>query len=187
MAEAARTKKSYADLFDLPENVIGEIIDGEIIATPRPSRKHVSAGSSLGYQIGPRYQFGESGGPGGWLILIEPEVGLGDDIIVPDLAGWRKERFPIEEPHNWISISPDWICEILSPSTVRIDKIRKMPLYALHGVPFLWLLDPSNKTLEVFRLESGRWLVLGTFAENDRVCAEPFLEAEIDLGNLWLE
>lgn len=186
MLDTPKKRYDYSDLCNLPENVVGEILDGELIATPRPSRHHVSAASSLGYLIGPRYQLGEGGGPGGWVILIEPEVGLGSDIVVPDLAGWRRERFLLEEPHNWISVTPDWVSEILSPSTVRIDKIRKMPIYAVHGVSYIWLVDPGNKTLEIYRLESRKWLLLGTYGEDDRVRAEPFPEVEIDLSNLWL-
>lgn len=187
MAEALKKKASYEDLFDLPDNMVGEIIGGDLIATPRPSRKHAVAASVLGGEILPAYQLGRGGGPGGWIIIDEPEISFGENILVPDLAGWRKERFPTSEETNWISVSPDWVCEVVSPKTVSVDKVRKMPLYAKYGVPHLWLIDPAVKTLDVFRLESGRWVLLATFVENDKVRAEPFPEAEIELGNLWLE
>jgi len=187
MALAAKKQASYDDLFSLPDNMVGEIIDGELIATPRPSRRHGVAASVLGYELGPPYQLGRGGGPGGWIIIDEPEISLGAHILVPDLAGWRRERFLSSEETNWISISPDWVCEILSPTTVGLDKVRKMPIYAQHGIAHLWLVDPAAKTLDVFRLETNRWVLLATFIENDRVRAEPFQEIEIELGNLWLE
>jgi Uma2 family endonuclease len=112
---------------------------------------------------------------------------MGQDILVPDLAGWKETRFPESEDHNWISAVPDWICEILSPSTAKIDKTDKIPLYAQNRVSHLWLIDPSAKTLDVFRLEAGRWMLLSLFAEADKVRAEPFEEIEIDLNTLWIE
>ena len=186
MSEPAGKRAVYEDLFGIPENMTGEIIDGELIVTPRPSQKHVYAASSLGNLVGPPYQLGRGGGPGGWIILDEPEIQLGGNILVPDLAGWRKERFPQSEETNWISVVPDWVCEILSPSTIRVDKVKKMGLYAEHGVRHLWLIDPSARTLDAFELASGRWVVLGTYVENDKAKAQPFGEVEIDLGNLWL-
>ena len=187
MADPAKKRAAYEDLYTIPEHMTGEIIDGELIVTPRPSRKHAFASTALGTKVVAPYQFGEGGGPGGWIILIEPEIRLSEDIIVPDLAGWRIERFPVEEPHNWISAVPDWVCEVLSPGTVRKDKIRKMPIYARHEVHHAWLIDPIEKTIEIFRLESGKWVVAGFHGENDKVRAEPFQEIEIDLTNLWLD
>ena len=187
MSEPAGKKASYDDLFSIPENTTGEIIDGELFVTPRPSRKHGYTASALDKKIGSPYQFGDSGGPGGWIIIVEPEISLGENIIVPDLGGWRKERFPVSEETNWISVPPDWACEVLSPGTVRLDKIKKMPLYAKHAVGHLWLIDPIAKSLDVYRLESGMWTVAGFYAEEDKVRAEPFEEVEIDLNDLWLE
>jgi Uma2 family endonuclease len=185
MSEPPR-RAIYGDLFDIPENMTGEIINGELHATPRPSRKHVYAGSVLGDEIGSPYRAGR-GGPGGWIILIEPEIAFGKDIIVPDLAGWKKERFPIEEPNNWISVAPNWVCEILSPSTSQVDRTEKMPVYAQHHVSHAWLIDPMLRTLEVFQLESDRWMVLGAYAKAAKVSVEPFVEIELDLSVLWLE
>jgi len=186
MIEPVAKKATYEDLCDLPENLVGEILDGELIATPRPSREHGHAASILGVEIIPPYHMGK-GGPGGWIFIGEPEIALGADIVVPDLVGWRKERFPEKEDHNWISVVPDWICEIVSPGSIRLDRVKKMGLYARHLVPHYWLLDPFGKTLEVLKNESGRWLIIGTFAEDDKVRAEPFQEIEIDLCLLWLE
>jgi Uma2 family endonuclease len=187
MAEPAKKKAVYEDLFGLPENMTGEIINGELIVTPRPSRKHALAATVLGAKVTAPYYLAEGGGPGGWIILIEPEIRFGEDLLVPDLAGWRKERFPLSEETNWISVAPDWACEITSPHTAGIDKVEKMAVYGRYGVPYVWLLDPLARTLEAFGLESGRWVVLGFHAGRDRVRAEPFKEVEIDLGWLWLE
>jgi Uma2 family endonuclease len=186
MAEPAKKRATYDDLYGIPENMTGEIIGGELIVTPRPSRSHGYTAYSLGGRLTP-YHFGEGRGPGGWIILMEPEIKLGQDTLVPDLAGWKEERFPETEDHNWISVPPDWICEVLSPGTVHKDRVRKMPIYAGHGVQHLWLINPRDRTLDVFRLESGRWVVLGVYAEDDNVRAEPFQEVEIALASLWLE
>ncbi|MDY0040442.1 MAG: Uma2 family endonuclease [Desulforhabdus sp.] len=184
MPETATRKAAYEELLSIPENTTGEIINGELVVTPRPSRTHIYTTSALDKKIGSPYQFGE-GGPGGWIILVEPEVGLGEHILVPDLAGWREDRYPDEEPHNWISVAPDWICEILSPGTRRRDRMEKMPIYAQFGVSFLWLIDPIDKTLEVFRLKEGEWTVAGLHAGEAKVRAVPFIEIEISLSDLW--
>jgi Uma2 family endonuclease len=186
MAESAKKKATYEDLYGIPENMIGEIINGELIVHPRPSRKHARATYVLGHKIGAPYDFGEGGGSGGWIFLQEPEIQLDEDTMVPDLAGWKKERFPPEEDHNWISVAPDWVCEVLSPKTLRTDKIKKMPIYAQCGVGHIWLVDPIAMTLDAFRSESGRWFLSASFCENDKVRAEPFQEVEFDLGDLWL-
>jgi Uma2 family endonuclease len=185
MSELAKKKATYEDLCGIPENTIGEIVDGELIVTPRPSRKHARSAFVLGNKIGSPYDLGE-GGPGGWIFLIDPEIGLGEQIVVPDMAGWKRERFPFEEDHKWISAVPDWVCEILSPSTFRTDKVKKMPIYAHHGVGHIWLIEPVAMTMDAFALESGRWVLLASFAENDKVRAEPFQEIEISLEDLWL-
>jgi len=135
----------------------------------------------------PPYQFGEGGGPGGWIILDEVEISLGEDLIVPDLAGWRRERFPKKLEKNWIEVVPDWVCEVLSPRTALRDRTDKMRIFAEHGVGHLWLVDPSNMTLEVFRLESGHLVRVGVFGGKGKARLEPFVEIEIDLGDLWLE
>ena len=187
MSEAAKKKATYHDLYSIPENMTGEIIDGDLIVTPRPSADHAAAALALGGEIVPPYQFGRGGGPGGWIMLIEPEVKFDEDLLVPDVAGWRKERFPGKPKENWFSVVPDWICEILSPSTARKDRVLKMPIYARNAVQYVWLIDPTPKTLEVFRLESGKWVLLAVYSENDKLRAEPFQETEIDLGNFWID
>ncbi len=184
MSDLAKRLATYEDLFTVPENMIGEIINGELIVTPRPAPKHMNVVTVLSEEIEPPYRRGR-GGPGGWIFLFETEIRLGDDIVVPDLAGWKKERFPTELEFNWIPVAPDWLCEVLSQSTFRNDKVRKMPLYASHGVGHIWLIDPVAMTLDAFRLESGRWSLLASFSENDKVRVEPFKDIEINLGDLW--
>jgi len=186
MEEPARKRATYDDLYNIPENMTGEIIDGDLIVSPRPSAEHVFATSLLGSELVFSYYHGR-GGPGGWIILVESEIKLDEDTFVPDLAGWKKEHFSKPEGHNWISVAPDWVCEILSPSSIRNDRIMKMGTYAKHRIPYFWLVDPINKTLEVFNLESGKWTFAGGFAEYAKVRVEPFQEIEIDLANLWLE
>ena len=186
MPEAAKKKATYEDLYTIADHMIGEIIAGELIATPRPSRRHSSTLARLTSNILPPFEYGR-GGPGGWIILVEPEIALGENILVPDLAGWKRERFPFQEETNWISVAPDWVCEILSPTTLRLDKVKKMPVYAQFGVGHIWLIDPLAMTLDAFRLEAHRWVLLGSYAERDHVRLEPFQEIEIALGDLWLD
>ncbi len=184
MAEPAPRLARYEDLLDLPEHWVGEILGGQLHSHPRPAPRHARAYSALtGKLWGP---FDEGfGGPGGWWILDEPEIHLGPDILVPDLAGWRRERLPALPDSAWFELAPDWVCEILSPSTARIDRAVKMPIYAREGVAHLWLVDPDARTLEVYRLEEGHWLLLATLQEQDPVQQPPFEALSFPLGSLW--
>jgi len=186
MAEPAKKEATYEDLYHIPENTTGEIIDGELIVSPRPAWPHLEAAYVLGGELMSPYRFGR-GGPGGWIILAEPEVHFGKNVIVPDLAGWRKERLSMARDEHRFTIRPDWVCEILSPSSARTDRIKKMRIFAEHEVPYAWLVDPLAKTLEVFTLESGKWVIQGLHAEDEKVRAVPFEEVEIDLTHLWIE
>lgn len=140
-----------------------------------------------GATIPPQYDFGEGGGPEGWVILPEVEIRFGENLLVPDWSGWRKERFPGWPEENWFSTAPDWICEIISPSTAGNDKVKKMDIYARSEVAYYWLVDPRDKTLEVFTLRSGVWVRTGGFVENDKVRVEPFVELEFNLCSFWVE
>lgn len=186
-AEPARRRAAYEDLYNIPENMTGEIIDGELILTPKPAPRHALAAVALGSRIASGYHFGDGGGPGGWVILSGVEIMFGEDLLVPDWSGWRKERFPGWPENNWFSKAPDWICEILSPGTVGNDKIRKMDIYARFEVSFYWLIDPRDRTLEIFMLKSGMWARLGGFIGNAGVRAEPFSEVEFGLGDFWVD
>ena len=185
MPLTAKRTASYDDILALPENLVGEILAGELHTHPRPAPRHARAYSALGYTIGGPFD-GGLGGPGGWWILDEPELHLGDDVIVPDLAGWRRERMPALPDTAWFELAPDWVCEILSPSTARTDRAIKMSIYAREQVPHLWLVDPDARTLEVYGLrEDGHWLLLATLKEDDPVRQPPFDAVEFRLDVLW--
>jgi len=185
MAETAKKWATYDDLYNIPENMTGEIIDGELIVSPRPSPEHMFISSFVGGKLFTHY-YGR-GGPNEWIILDETEIKLESDTFVPDIAGWKKERFLKPKSQNWVSVTPDWVCEVISPSSFRHDRITKMGLYAKHRIPYFWLIDPRDRLLQVFKLEAGGWLIIGNYAENEKVRAKPFQEIEIDLTNLWLE
>lgn len=186
MARAAKGTATYGDLLKVPEHLVAEIVDGELFTSPRPALRHATASSALGALLGPAFMFGR-GGPGGWWILDEPELHLGADVLVPDLGGWRRERMPEVPDEAWCDIAPDWVCEVVSPSTGRLDRVRKMPKYAMHGVSHLWLVDPGVRTLEVYRLEQGRWSLVATHGDDDvsLIRAEPFDAIALDLRLLW--
>nr|AYM53978.1 hypothetical protein [Pyxidicoccus sp.] len=175
----------YAELERLPENVVGEIIDGELYVSPRPRIVHGRAAFRLSKRLMPFDDEPGQEGPGGWVLLAEPELHLWRDVLVPDIAGWRRERMPELPDVVGVELAPDWVCEVLSPSTEKLDRARKMAVYAREGVKHLWLVDPRIQTLEVYRQENGRWLLLGTHSANDKVQAEPFEALPIDLSGLW--
>jgi Uma2 family endonuclease len=187
MGPSALTRKrpaTYADIEALPEHLVGEIVGGELVVSPRPAPAHAAATSGLGVEIGGPFQFGK-GGPGGWWILDEPELHLGADVLVPDLAGWRRERMPRLPRTPFFELAPDWVCEVLSPSTGLLDRVQKLPLYRRVGVRHAWLVDPDAQTLEVFRAEAKGWTLLLTAGGANRVRAEPFDAIEVDLAGLW--
>ncbi|MGE3841122.1 MAG: Uma2 family endonuclease [Vicinamibacterales bacterium] len=175
---------TYDDLVALPEHVVAEIVDGELHASPRPAPRHAVAHSALGMLLGPPFQHGRSG-PGGWRILDEPELHFGADVLVPDLAGWRRERMPRIPRTAYFSVAPDWVCEVLSPSTAVLDRARKLRIYAREGVGHAWLIDPVLQTLEILTLSSGHWAIVDTFAGTTPVRAEPFDAIDLELALLW--
>jgi Uma2 family endonuclease len=183
VANPVQRRATYADLLEVPENCVGEIIDGEIITQPRPGAPHARAASRLGIELGPLDRV--KGGPGGWIILDEPELHLQGDALVPDLAGWRRERMPELPDVAAFELAPDWVCEVLSPSTQSHDRVAKMRVYAREGVGHVWLVDPSAKTLEVYRAADGAWLRSQVGHGNEKIRAEPFAELELDLAMLW--
>jgi Uma2 family endonuclease len=176
---------TYEDLAALPDTLIAEIVDGELHATPRPAFPHARAYSALGVRIGGPYDHG-IGGPGGWWILDEPELHLGRDVLVPDLAGWRRSRMPQVPSAPFSELAPDWICEILSPSTTTLDRGKKLAIFARAHVAHAWLVDPELALLEVLRLENGRWTILGTHHGSEIVNAEPLADVDLPLQALWV-
>lgn len=184
MAPPARRRATYEDLAAVPDHLVAEIVDGELYATPRPAPRHARASIALAAALHGPFDAGR-GGPGGWTILFEPELHLHEQIVVPDLAGWRRERMPALPGTAWFSQTPDWICEVLSPSTAAFDRAKKLRVYAEAGVHYGWMVDPLAKMLEVLRLERGRWTILATCVEAETVHAEPFDAIELDLSILW--
>lgn len=176
---------TYADIEALPPNLVGEIIFGVLHAQPRPAPPHAVAAIELGYEItGP---FGRGrGGPGGWIFAVEPELHLGPHVAVPDLAGWRKERLTPFPTTAYIETPPDWLCELLSPSTQRLDRTDKLAVYAESGVKHCWYIDPAARTLEVLALTQGKWLLAATFKNDDSVTAPPFEAHTFPLNVLWV-
>ena len=177
-------KATYQDVLDAPAHMVAEIVRGALHTQPRPAVRHAIAGSSLGIEIGGPFQKGR-GGPGGWWIVDEPELHFGEDILVPDLAGWRRERMPEPPDEAYLTLAPDWVCEILSPSTRKFDLEEKRPIYAREGVGHLWLVDPAARTLEAFALEGGVWTPAGAAREDEPVALPPFEAVTFPLGALW--
>lgn len=188
MSAVLKTPDPYAQLLDLPETLVGELIGGELHTQPRPSGPHASASSVLGMDIGGAFHRGR-GGPGGWWILDEPEVHFIRDteVLVPDLAGWRRERMPNLPRDHRFEVAPDWVCEVLSPSTVKKDRVLKMKVYARHGVAHLWLVDPLARTLETYVLREGQWTVAGLYTDAEDVRAAPFEAVTLALGDWWVD
>ena len=184
MGEPALKPATYQDLLQVPENLVAEILGGQIYTQPRPSPKHARAASIIGGMFTGPFDLGK-GGPGGWWIIDDPELHLNEDILVPDLAGWRRERMPELPETAWFELAPDWACEILSPSTAQKDRVLKMPKYAHYGVAYFWLIDPLLRTLEAYELKDGRWMLVSTLKDDDSVSIAPFDAIEFSLGDLW--
>jgi Uma2 family endonuclease len=186
MGQPERSKRpaTYEDLLQVPDHLVAEIIDGELYTTPRPAPRHADASSGVGGVLRGPFDRGR-GGPGGWRILGEPELHLGPDTLVPDLAGWRRERLPHLPDEAYFSLAPDWICEVVSPSTAAMDRVKKLNIYARERFSHAWMVDPVARTIEVLRLEGGRWTIVATAAGSEVIRAEPFDAIELDLTMLW--
>jgi Uma2 family endonuclease len=185
-AKRDRRDELYDEYRALPEHLSGEIVDGTLYVMPRPAPRHANAASGLQGKLRVRFQDGE-GGPGGWWILFEPELQLAPkEPVAPDIAGWRVERMPELPDTAYFAIAPDWVCEVLSPSTEKLDRDKKLPYYAHHRVRHVWLLDPIDKRLEVHTLDDdGRWREIRVYAGDVTVRAAPFDSVELDLSTLW--
>lgn len=177
---------TYDDVLNAPEHMVAELIDGVLYTSPRPTLAHSVSGTTLLIVIGSHFHQG-GGGPGGWWILDEPELHFGHDVLVPDCAGWRQDRMPDAPKAAFSTLAPDWLCEVLSPSTENLDRSKKLDVYARQRIPYVWLVNPNTKTLEVLKLEAGRWEILGVHGAHERVRARPFDAIEIELAYLWGE
>ncbi|MDE0348003.1 MAG: Uma2 family endonuclease [Boseongicola sp.] len=179
-------RAAYQDVLDAPPHKVAEVIAGRLHTHPRPASRHAWASSGIGAKISPPFNYGD-GGPGGWWIVFEPELHLAEDIVVPDLAGWRRETMPEYPDAAYFMIAPDWVCEVLSPSTRRLDLSEKRALYAREGVRHLWFVDPDARTLEAFELRDGQWVLLATLADDAPVSLPPFDAITFPLDALWPE
>jgi len=180
----AKRPATYADLEAVPPHLVAEILFGELVTHPRPARRHTGAASRLGMILGSPFDLGV-GGPGGWIVLDEPELHLGPHVAVPDLAGWRRERVTEPADKPFFEVAPDWVCEAISPRTEKIDKGPKRRIYATYNVAHLWLVDPRDHSLEVFARQDRNWLLTHTFFDDEQVCAPPFEALTFSLGLLW--
>jgi Uma2 family endonuclease len=183
VADSGRRRATYEDLLAVDSRLIAEIVDGELLTQPRPSSLHARASSRLGAELTGPFDRGR-GGPGGWILLDEPELHLHGDVLVPDLAGWTRARMPELPDAPAFELPPDWVCEVLSPSTAATDRAGKLPIYARERVRHAWLLDPTARMLEVFRLESA-WVLVGTWRDDAKIRADPFEALELELAGLW--
>ena len=174
----------YADIEALPPHVVGEILFGVLHTHPRPAPRHARATVRLLGELYTPFDRDHTG-PGGWVFLDEPELHLGPHIVVPDIAGWRRERMPELPDTAYLPTAPDWLCEVLSPSTQRYDRTDKLAIYAECGVRHCWCADPIAQTMEVFALTGGKWLIVATFKDADPVTAPPFDAHTFPLDVLW--
>lgn len=179
----AKVPATYQDVLDAPPHMVAEIVDGALSLQPRPASRHALAASRLGVRVGK--PFDEDGLDGGWWIIDEPELHFGPQIVVPDLAGWSRERMPDYPDTPFFTLAPDWVCEVLSPSARTHDLIAKRRVYAEAGVAHLWFVDPDARTLEAFRLTPEGWLLLGMVEADEEVAMAPFAAAPFGLGALW--
>jgi Uma2 family endonuclease len=184
--QTKRRPATYEDVLAAPDHLVAELVDGDLYTSPRPAPRHADASSGLAGALRGPFDRGR-GGPGGWRILSEPELHLGPDIVVPDLAGWRRERLPHLPGEAFFTLAPDWICEVVSPSTAAFDRAKKLGVYAREGVRHAWLVDPVAQTIEALRLESSRWTIVATYAGQGTIQAEPFEALPLDLTLLWDE
>ncbi len=181
-----RHPASYADVLDAPEHLVAELIGGSLHLHPRPAPRHARASSSLGMEVGSPFDRGRDG-PGGWWILDEPELHLGADVLVPDLAGWQRERMPELPATAWFELPPDWVAEVLSPGTRALDLTDKRRLYTAAGIPHLWLVDPLARTLEAFALAGGAWTLVAALRDDEAVRVPPFDAITFPLSALWAD
>lgn len=180
-------RATYEDVLNAPPNMIAQVVFG-VLHTHGRSIPHASVSSNLGGMLaGPFRQ--REGGPGGWALLDAPELHLGDepDIVVPDLAGWRRERMPHVPRAAFVELAPDWVCEVLSPSTQKLDRADKMQVYLREQVRHVWLVDPLEQIVEVYRLDGDAWIRAAIHHGAGRVRVEPFDAVELDLADLWAD
>lgn len=183
--EARKTCATYQDVLDAPEHMIAELVAGDLYLQPRPAARHVRSASRIGGLLSAPFEFGR-GGPGGWTILDEPELHLGEDVLVPDLAGWRSEAASeLDWEIAYFEVAPQWVCEVLSPSTARHDRILKLDVYHANRIDWAWLVDPSQQSVEVFSWSESGWLRTQTAVGRAPAALEPFGALPLELDLVW--
>jgi hypothetical protein len=171
----------YDDVIAAPRNLVAEIVEGRLYGTHRAPLRLSLVASAVGRVL-------DSSERDRWWILPKAEIHLGDNVLVPDLSGWRRERLPEIPDAPWMSIVPDWTCEVmLSPSAERLDRVVKMPFYAHEGVACVWLVKPLTRTLEVYWRDGSSWSLIDVRSGDGIIRVEPFDELEWDLGRLWAD
>lgn len=180
----AKKPATYADIEALAEHLVGEIVDGELFVSPRPAIPHQRAEGEIYADLRDPFDRGR-GGPGGWWLIVEPELHLGPHVLVPDIAGWRRERMAELPDAAAFGIAPDWLCEILSPSTAKLDRGKKLTAYRQQGIEWVWLVDPLLRTVEVYRSVDQQWIFGGMFTDDGRVRIPPFDAVELDMTRWW--
>lgn len=184
MPPAAPKIATYQDVLDSPQHLIAEVVEGVLYQSPRPGKPHAQAASVVGEELGRPFKRGK-GGPGGWLILDEPEIHLGRDIVVPDLAGWRRERMPEMDQGPYFEMAPNWLCEVASPSTRALDRGKKLGVYQREGVQHIWFIEPLDHYLEVLELAGENYRILQRVYDVDIARIVPFDAIEFDVAALW--
>ena len=185
-AEILGRAATYKDLCEVPDHMVAELIGGDLWVSPRPIVRHSYCAAMLAAEL--MAPFGQGrGGPGGWWILPECEIHMRGDVLVPDLAGWRRASLPSDPSGAYMSQPPDWACEITSPSTGKLDRVLKAGIYAREGVRHLWLVDPPKRALEVLKLAGGTYVPLLELKEDQLAAAEPFEAVPFPLQRLWLD
>jgi Uma2 family endonuclease len=182
--KGGRRRATYEDVLNAPEHKVAEIIDGVLYLSPRPAFPHATATGTLFVDLGGPFDRAR-GGPGGWRLFFEPELHFGEDVLVPDIAGWRRSRMPKSPTEAFATLAPDWLCETLSPSTAKLDRTKKLVVYGRERVPYVWFVDPKRQTLEVLALRGSSLVTRATYSGDDKVRAEPFEAVEIELAALW--
>jgi Uma2 family endonuclease len=183
-SKGGRRRATYEDVLNAPEHKVAEIIDGVLYLSPRPAFPHAGATGALFTDLAGPFERSR-GGPGGWRLFFEPELHFGEDVLVPDIAGWRRSRMPEQPTEAFVTLAPDWLCETLSPSTAKLDRTEKLLVYARERVPYVWFIDPKRRTLEVLTLRHTSLVTQATYRGDERVRIEPFETVEIDLADLW--
>ena len=185
MSEPANKPATYEDVINSPPHVVAEVVHGVLYQSPRPALPHAAAASVVGEELGRPFKRGK-GGPGGWMILGEPEIHLQADIVVPDVAGWRRETLPVLPDDPYLTVPTDWVCEVASPSTRALDRGAKLEVYQRERVGHVWLIEPLDKLLEVLELDGSSYRIIQRVVGDEPARINPFDAIEFDVAALWM-